>query len=231
VPEAPRCYSFSMKRFRLLLLASGRGSHVVNLVHATRDGRIDGEVTRVICDRPDAPVLSEARALGVPVTLLESAGPGARLPAAAEAEILAAARADAIGLVALCGFMRLLSGDLIEGFGVPVLNVHPALLPSFRGLHAQRQAIEAGVRVTGVTVHFVDAGMDTGPILLQAALSIRPDDTEETLSKRLLPLEHRVYAEAIRLYASGAVRREGRRVTIQPGAVPDWVALDAEREN
>jgi phosphoribosylglycinamide formyltransferase-1 len=218
-----------MKRLRLLLLASGRGSHVVNLVQATRDGRIDGEVTRVVCDRPDAPVVSEARALGVPTTLLEPFAPGARLPAAAEAEILAAARADGTGLVALCGFMRLLSGDLIERFGVPVLNVHPALLPSFRGLHAQRQAIEAGVRVTGVTVHFVDAGMDTGPILLQAPLAVRPDDTEDSLSRRLLPLEHRLYAEAIRLCASGAVRREGRRVTIEPGAVSDWLALCAER--
>lgn len=204
---------------------------MVNLIQATRDGRIEGEVARVVCDRPGAPVLSSARSLGVPVTLLESAGPGARLSAATEAEILAAARSDAVGLVALCGFMRLLSGDLIERFGVPVLNVHPSLLPSFRGLHAQRQAIESGVRVTGATIHFVDAGMDTGPILLQAPLYVRSEDTEESLSERLLPLEHRLYAEAIRLYASGAVRREGRRIIIQPGAVPDWVALGAERGN
>ena len=221
-----------MKRFKLLLLASGRGSHVVNLVGATRRGRIDGDVTRVVSDRPDAPVLSEARALGVPTVVLEPVVPGPRLSEGAEEQLLGITRSDATDLVALCGFMRLLSKNLLERLGaVPVLNVHPALLPSFRGLHAQRQALEAGVRVTGVTVHFVDAGMDTGPILLQAALPVLPEDTEESLSNRLLPLEHRLYAEAIRLMALGAVRREGRRVTIDPGAVPDWLALSAEREN
>ncbi|HEY7729222.1 MAG TPA: phosphoribosylglycinamide formyltransferase [Candidatus Eisenbacteria bacterium] len=220
-----------MKRLRLLLLASGRGSHVVNLVAATRGGRIDGVVTRVVCDRPEAPVLGKAQALDVPTTLLEPVAPGARLPEAAEEQLLGIARADEAGLIALCGFMRLLSAEVLERLALPVLNVHPSLLPSFRGLHAQRQAIEAGVRVTGVTVHFVDSGMDTGPILLQAALPIHPDETEESLSQRLLPLEHRLYAEAVRLYAMGAVRREGRRVTIRPGAVSDWLAPGAEGGN
>ena len=95
--------------------------------------------------------------------------------------------------------MRLLSADVIERVGVPILNVHPSLLPAFRGLHPQRRALEAGVRVTGATVHFVDAGMDTGPILVQAPLTVRPEDTEQTLSDRLLPLEHRLYVEAIQL--------------------------------
>jgi phosphoribosylglycinamide formyltransferase 1 len=220
-----------MKRLRLLLLASGRGSHVVNLIEATRDGRISGEVARVVSDRPDAPVLSKTRALGIPSTLLEPVTPGARLSPEAEEHLLTLARADAVNLVALCGFMRLLRGDLLERLGVPVLNVHPALLPSFRGLNAQRKAIEAGVRVTGVTVHFVDAGTDTGPILLQAPLSVLPDDTEESLSERLLPLEHRLYAEAVRLIALGAVHREGRRVMIEPGAASDWLARGAERGN
>jgi phosphoribosylglycinamide formyltransferase 1 len=205
-----------VKRFRLLVLASGRGSNAVNLVEATRDGRIPGEVTRVVSDRPDAAVLAEARALGVPVLALAGCPPGARLGLEAERELLRAAREDRADLLALCGFMRLLSAEFLERVDVPVLNVHPSLLPAFRGLHAQRQALESGVRVTGATVHFVDPGMDTGPILLQAPLEVLPGDTEQTLSERLLPLEHRLYVEAIRLIQRGAVHREGGIVRIDP---------------
>jgi phosphoribosylglycinamide formyltransferase-1 len=204
-----------VKGFRLLVLASGRGSHAVNLIEATRDGRILGEVARVVSDRPDAVVLAEARALGVPVLALAPAGPGARLDADAEGAILRAAREDGADLLALCGFMRLLSADFLERVAVPVVNVHPSLLPAFRGLNAQRQAVEAGAQVTGATVHFVDSGMDTGPILLQAPLAVLPGDTEQTLSDRLLPLEHRLYVEAIRLIQRGAVRRDGRTVRIR----------------
>ena len=220
-----------MKRMRLLLLASGRGSHVVNLIEGTRDGRIVGEVTRVIVDRADAPVIERARARGVATTLLEPVQAGARLAPGAEEQLVGIARADTPDLVALCGFMRLLSGPVIERMGAPILNVHPSLLPSFRGLHAQRQALEAGVRVTGATIHYVDAGMDTGPILLQAALPILPDDNEDTLSARLLVLEHQLYVEAIRLVSAGAVRRDGRRVTIEPAAASQLNTLSAERGN
>ena len=188
-----------MKEFRLLVLASGRGSHTVNLIEATRDGRIQGEVTRVVSDRPDAAVLEEARALGVRTTTLGPVAAGARLTPEAERQLLQAAREDGVDLLCLCGFMRLLSADFIEQVGVPILNVHPSLLPAFPGLHAQRRALEAGVPVTGATVHIVDAGMDTGPILLQAPLPIRSDDTEQTLSDRLLPLEHRLYVGAIQM--------------------------------
>jgi len=188
-----------VKEFRLLVLASGRGSHTVNLIEATRDGRIQGEVTRVVSDRPDAAVLEEARALGVRTTTLGPVAAGARLTPEAERQLLQAAREDGVDLLCLCGFMRLLSADFIEQVGVPILNVHPSLLPAFPGLHAQRRALEAGVPVTGATVHIVDAGMDTGPILLQAPLPIRSDDTEQTLSDRLLPLEHRLYVGAIQM--------------------------------
>lgn len=186
-----------MNGFRLLVLASGRGSHAVNLIEATRDGRIRGEVTRVVSDRPDAAALTEARALGVPTMTLAPVTAGARLPAEAERQLIQVVREDQVRLLCLCGFMRLLSADFIDRVGAPILNVHPSLLPAFPGLHAQRRALEAGVPVTGATVHIVDAGMDTGPILLQAPLTIRSDDTEQTLSDRLLPLEHRLYVEAI----------------------------------
>jgi len=193
-----------VKEFRLLVLASGRGSHTVNLIEATRDGRIQGEVTRVVSDRPDAAVLEEARALGVRTMTLGPVAAGARLTPEAERQLLQAAREDGVDLLCLCGFMRLLSADFIEQVGVPILNVHPSLLPAFPGLHAQRRALEAGVPVTGATVHIVDAGMDTGPILLQAPLPIRSDDTEQTLSDRLLPLEHRLYVEAIQMMKTRA---------------------------
>jgi len=188
-----------VKPLRLLVLASGRGSHAANLIEATRDGRISGSVVRVVSDRPDAQALETARAMEVPAQVLAPATKGARLDPEAERMLLRLVREDRADLVALCGFMRILSAGFLDGVSAPVLNVHPSLLPAFRGRNAQRQAIEAGVPVTGVTVHYVDSGIDTGPILLQAPLDILPGDTEETLSERLLPLEHRLYVEAIRL--------------------------------
>ncbi|MGE5175244.1 MAG: phosphoribosylglycinamide formyltransferase [Hyphomicrobiales bacterium] len=186
-----------MKPLRLLLLASGRGSHAANLIEATRDGRIAGCVVRLVSDRPDAPALEQARNLGVPVTTLTPFLPGARLAPEAEERLLEIVAEDRPDLIALCGFMRLLRGSFLNRAGVPVVNVHPSLLPAFRGLNAQRQAIEAGATETGVTVHYVDAGMDTGPILAQARLAIRPGESAEELSERLLPIEHRLYVEAI----------------------------------
>jgi len=188
-----------VKPLRLLVLASGRGSHAANLIEATRDGRISGSVVRVVSDRPDAQALETARAMEVPAQVLAPATKGARLDPEAERMLLRLVREDRADLVALCGFMRILSAGFLDGVSAPVLNVHPSLLPAFPGRNAQRQAIEAGVPVTGVTVHYVDSGIDTGPILLQAPLDILPGDTEETLSERLLPLEHRLYVEAIRL--------------------------------
>lgn len=195
-----------MKPLRLLLLASGQGSHVANLVDAIRDGRIEGRVTRVVSDRADAPALERARKRGVPAEALPPSPSGPRLAPDAEARLLAIAREDRPDLVALCGFMRLLRPGTLEGIGAPVLNVHPSLLPRFRGLNAQRRAIEAGVAVTGATVHYVDAGMDTGPVLLQAELPIRPGETAEELAARLLPLEHRLYVEAIRTIQQGVTK-------------------------
>lgn len=187
-----------MKPLRLLLLASGRGSHAVNLIEATRDGRIAGSVVRLVSDRADAPAVEQARALGVPVTVLSPFREGARLAPEAEERLLAIVAEDRPDLIALCGFMKLLRAAFLSRVGVPVLNVHPSLLPAFRGLNAQQQAIEAGAAETGATIHYVDAGMDTGAIIAQAKLAIRAGETAEELADRLLPLEHRLYVEAIR---------------------------------
>lgn len=187
-----------MKSIRLLLLASGRGSHVANLIRATRDGRLEGSVVRVVSDRPGAHALEEASNLGVPVTVLEPERAGARLAPEAEEALLSIVAADRPDLIALCGFMKLLRGSFLERAGVPVVNVHPSLLPAFRGLEPQRRAIEAGATVTGATVHYVDAGMDTGRIIAQVELPIAPGETAEALAARLLPLEHDLYVQAIR---------------------------------
>lgn len=187
-----------MKPLRLLLLASGRGSHVANLIQATRDGRISGTVVGVLSDQAGAEALDRARELGVPGAILTPIGDGSRLAREAEARLLDIVREDRPDLIALCGFMRLLRPSFLRQVGVPILNVHPSLLPQFRGLDAQRQAIEAGVAETGATVHYVDAGMDTGPIVAQASLPIRPGESAAALTERLLPVEHGLYVDAIR---------------------------------
>ncbi|MBM4129281.1 MAG: phosphoribosylglycinamide formyltransferase, partial [Nitrospira sp.] len=120
-----------------------------------------------------------------------------------------------VALIILAGFMRIVGKPLIDAFPCRIMNIHPALLPSFPGLHGQKQAVDYGVKISGCTVHFVDEGMDTGPIIIQAAVHVAPDDTEESLSERILRLEHRIYPEAIRLFAEGRIGIEGRRVRIK----------------
>jgi phosphoribosylaminoimidazole-succinocarboxamide synthase len=214
-----------MKPLRLLLLASGRGSHVANLIQATRDGRLDGTVLRVVSDRPDAPALEQARALGVPVTVLLPFREGARLAPDAEETLRTIVAEERPHLVALCGFMRLLRGSFLARVGVPVLNVHPSLLPAFPGLNAQARAIAAGAAESGVTVHFVDAGMDTGPIVLQRRVAIRPGESADELTARLLPLEHAAYVEALRRLQKGgfmATTERALRDVVIPGRAPDY---------
>lgn len=214
-----------MKPLRLFLLASGRGSHAANLIHAVRDGRLRGEVLRVVTDRPGAHVLDEARSLGVPFTILEPLREGARLAPEAEEALLGLIAAERPTIIALCGFMRLLRASFLGRAGVPVVNVHPSLLPAFRGLDAQRRAVEAGATTTGVTVHLVDAGMDTGPILLQRSLEILPGETPDGLAERLLPIEHETYVEALRRWQEGETMTDPKgalRDVVIPGRAPDY---------
>jgi phosphoribosylaminoimidazole-succinocarboxamide synthase len=214
-----------MKPLRLFLLASGRGSHTVNLIRACEDGRLRGDVLRVVSDRPDAHAIEEARARGVPVAVLEPFREGARLAPEAEEALLALVARERPNLIALCGFMRLLRGSFLARVGVPVVNVHPSLLPAFRGLHAQRQAVEAGATQTGVTVHLVDAGMDTGPILLQRSLTIQPGESAASLAERLLPIEHETYVEALRRWQEGEPMNGPKgalRDVVIPGRAPDY---------
>jgi phosphoribosylglycinamide formyltransferase-1 len=193
------------------VLASGRGSNLQAILDAIEAGRCPARVAVVVSDRKDAPALERARRAGASAVYLDpKAHPDRVAFDEAVAEVL---HQHAAELVCLAGYMRVLSVEFVRRFPGRILNVHPALLPAFPGLHAQRQAIQHGVKVAGATVHFVDDGVDTGPIVLQSAVPVRDDDTEETLAARILVEEHRLYPEAIRLYAEGRLRIEGRRVS------------------
>ncbi len=198
------------------MLASGRGSNFEAIVEAAEAGRIPATVAVLVSDRPEAGALGIARAHGIEALSIDPhEHPGRE---AHEKVVIAALDERAVGVVCLAGYMRLVSAAFVRHFEGRLLNIHPALLPAFPGLHAQRQALEHGVRIAGATVHFVDEGVDTGPIVLQAAVAVKDDDTEATLSERILAEEHRIYPEAIRLFAEGRLSLEGRRVRIRERA-------------
>jgi len=202
------------ERCRVGILISGRGSNMVSLVQAMRDGRIAADPAVVISNLPDAAGLARARDLGVPTEIVEHRLIKPR--EAHERKVVEVLRGYGVDLVCLAGYMRLLSPYLVSEFRQRILNVHPALLPAFPGLDAQKQALEHGAKVTGCTVHFVDEECDHGPIVCQAAVSVLEDDTVDSLSARILEQEHRIYAEAVSLFAQGRLRVEGRRVRILP---------------
>lgn len=194
---------------RLGILLSGRGSNFEAIARSIEQGKLDAEIAVVIGNRESAPGLGTARAKGLNAVSLPSRG---RDRLEYDQELISELRRNQVDLVCLAGFMRLLSADFIAAFPGRIVNIHPSLLPSFPGLDAQGQAFAHGVRITGCTVHFVDEHLDAGPIIQQAAVEVRDDDTPETLSVRILEQEHRIYPEAIGLVLSGNYRIEGRRV-------------------
>lgn len=195
---------------RLAVLASGRGSNLGAILDACRREAFPARVVVVVSDREDAPALERAARDGVAAVFADPKPHADR--AAYDGALLATLERYRPDLVCLAGFMRLLTPVFVRAWAGRLLNVHPALLPAFPGLHAQRQALEYGVKVAGATVHFVDEGIDSGPVILQASVPVRPDDTEESLSARILVEEHRLYPEAIRLFAQGRLVIIGRRV-------------------
>lgn len=196
-----------MKRLGILL--SGRGSNFVAIADSIAAGRLDAEIAVVISNRADAPGITAARERGLKVALLPSRGIERE-----KYDALLAAELDQAGvdLICLAGYMRLLSASFIQRYPLRILNIHPSLLPAFPGLDVQQKAIDHGVKVSGCTVHFVDEGLDSGPIVKQAAVPVLDDDTAESLAARILKEEHRIYSEAIALVLSGKYRIEGRRV-------------------
>jgi phosphoribosylglycinamide formyltransferase-1 len=202
---------------RLGVLASGSGSNLQAILDGCASRAIPAEVAVVICNVPGAKALQRAEAAGVPALLLDHRQQASR--EGYDAQLVAALRKHGVDLLCLAGFMRLIGPALLNAFHNKILNIHPSLLPAFPGMHAVRQALAAGVRVSGCTVHVVDQGTDTGPILIQAAVPVLDGDTEETLAARILVQEHRCYPRAISLWAQGRVQIEGRRVRI--GAATD----------
>ena len=202
------------EQLRVGVLVSGRGSNLQALLDAAARPGYPAEVVVVISDRERAAALDRARAAGVEALFVNPKDFGDR-----EAFDLALVReltARRVGLVCNAGFMRILSQVYTRAFAGRAMNIHPSLLPAFPGLHAQRQALEHGAKITGAPVHFVDDGpVDTGPIILQASVPVQPDDTEETLSTRVLVEEHRLYPEAVRLFAEGRLTVVGRRVVVR----------------
>lgn len=201
-----------MGKLSLGVLASGRGSNFQAIIDEIEAGRLNASVKLLIVDVPDAYAVDRAKKHSI-----EHLGLDPReFPTkdAFFARIADELRARGVNLVVLAGFMRIVRKPLLDAFPARVMNIHPALLPSFPGLHGQKQAADYGVRISGCTVHFVDEGMDTGPVIIQAAVPVSPDDTEETLSARILKLEHKIYPHAIQLFAEGRLRVEGRVVKI-----------------
>ena len=201
------------KKGRIMVLLSGRGSNFMAIRDAVRAGRINAEIGLVFSNKEEAPGLLAARADG-----LESLYLNPKLYPVREeydAEIAREARKREIDLICLAGYMKLLTPRLCDQYKHRIMNIHPALLPAFPGLHVQQKAIEWGVRFSGCTVHFVAAEVDMGPIILQAAVPVLQDDTEDTLAARILVEEHKIYPEAVKLYFDGRIEVQGRRVFIR----------------
>ena len=196
---------------RLGILISGRGSNLEAIANAIARRKVDAEIAIVISNKPDAPGLELARERGIPMRVIASRGVAREIY---DQMLIDELRLHEVDLVCLAGFMRLLSSTFTSAFSGRLLNIHPSLLPSFPGLDAQRQALEQGVKITGCTVHFVDEFLDSGPILMQAAVPVLDSDTVETLSARILKQEHLIYPGAIQLIAEGRVTVQGRHVRI-----------------
>ncbi len=199
-------------KLKIGLLASGNGSNLQAIIDRSEQGLLDARVVCVVTNRADAFALERARRHGIPAIHLSHRDFSSREEY--DASLVKLLREHGVQLVVLAGFMRIITRVLLEAFPAAVMNIHPALLPSFPGLDAQRQALEHGAKLAGCTVHFVDEGTDTGPIIIQSAVPILPDDTVESLSHRILLREHQSYSRAIQLYALGRLAIQGRRVII-----------------
>lgn len=194
------------------VLISGSGTNLQSILDACERSELGARIVCVVSNKADAFGLERARRAGIPALHLDHRAYTGR--EAYDEALVATLREFGVELVVLAGFMRIITHVLLEAFPMSVMNIHPALLPSFPGLHAQRQALEYGAKVAGCTVHFVDCGTDTGPIIIQAAVPVLEGDTEETLSARIQKEEHRIYPEAIRLFGEGRLKVEGRTVAV-----------------
>ncbi|MFZ3208870.1 MAG: phosphoribosylglycinamide formyltransferase [Geobacteraceae bacterium] len=203
-------------KLKIGVLASGNGSNLQSIIDRIESGHLSAEVACVISNNAAAFALERAKRHGAPALHIDHRIFADRK--AYDVALVEALQEYGTELVVLAGFMRIITTALLNAFPMSIMNIHPALLPAFPGLHAQRQAMDYGVKVSGCTVHFVDTGTDTGPVIIQAAVPVLEGDSENTLSQRIQAEEHRIYPEAIRLFAEGRLRVEGRRVIVTPSA-------------
>lgn len=201
-------------KLRIGVLASGSGSNLQSIIDRCNDGGLAAEIVLVVCNNPGAGALARAERHGIASCCIDHRSFTSR--EAFDRSVVEALQQAGVDLVVLAGFMRIISGVFLEAFPQRIINIHPALLPAFPGLHVQRKALEYGAKFAGCTVHFVDGGVDTGPIIIQAVVPVLDDDTEESLASRILEQEHRIYPRAIQLYAEGRLKLVDRRVVIDP---------------
>jgi len=202
-----------IRQLKLGVLASGRGSNFQSILDEIQKGNLSASVRILITDNPDAYAIERAKKNNIEFLILRPNNFQSKDEY--YKKIADELKIREVELVILAGFMRIVGKPLIDAFPFRIMNIHPALLPAFPGLHAQKQAVNYGVKISGCTVHFVDECMDTGPIIIQAAVPVYHDDTEETLSQRILEQEHKIYPEAIRLYSEGRLEVKGRIVNIK----------------
>jgi phosphoribosylglycinamide formyltransferase-1 len=202
-----------MKKIKIGVLVSGRGSNLQTIIDNIGNGSLPAEITVVISDKMDAFALERARKHNIPAVPVSSKGYRSKREEY-DALLVKELQKRNVELVCLAGFMRIITPELIKAYPHRIMNIHPALLPAFPGLHVQKKALEHGVKFSGCTVHFVDEGMDTGPIIIQAVVPVLDNDTEAGLSERILKQEHKIYSRAIRLFAEGRLKIEGRRVLV-----------------
>ncbi len=203
-----------MSTLKLGVLGSGSGSNMQSIVDAIEAGTLDAEICLVLADVPDAKILERAKKHNIPCQYLDCAPWKTKLEGIAEDHCIELLKAAGVDAVVLAGFMRIVKPKLLAAFPNRVLNIHPAILPAFPGVHSWTQALDYGCKVAGVTVHFVDAGTDSGPILVQRTCPVLEDDTPETLHARIQVEEHQAYPEALRILAAGRYQIDGRRVRI-----------------
>jgi phosphoribosylglycinamide formyltransferase-1 len=207
-------------RRRVAILISGRGSNMTALIDAARSREFPAEIVVVISNKPNAAGVDKARAAGVPVEVIESRSFG-KDRAAFEQALQAVLDSRSVDLVCLAGFMRLFTADFVQRWHGRMLNIHPSLLPAFPGLDPHGQALKAGVKISGATVHFVTPDTDAGPIVMQGAVAVKDDDTAQTLAERILAVEHRIYPAAVRLVADMRVRIDGERCVTEGAITSD----------
>ncbi|QQZ64136.1 phosphoribosylglycinamide formyltransferase [Paenibacillus sonchi] len=203
-----------MQWSRIAVFASGQGSNFAALAEAERAGQLGGgRIELLVSDRPEAPVAKRAEEAGIPALLLRPKDFASR--ELYEAEIVAELQRRDIGLIVLAGYMRLITPVLLTPYAGRTVNIHPSLLPAFAGKDAIGQALDYGVKLTGVTVHFVDGGMDTGPVIAQRSVAVEPGDTVESLAERIHQVEYELYPEVVRALAEGKVELDGRKTVIR----------------